>query len=86
MTEIKFSDAYNDLSQRSGVNAGFQLEFFRERCNGTWRTDFIPFRNGQASGWLGKAGGILGGTLGTLIKEKRDGLICSTIRLLFPSV
>jgi hypothetical protein len=64
MTEIKFSDNYNDLSERSGVNAGFQFEFFCERCNDTWRTDFVPFRSGQASGWLGKATGILGGALG----------------------
>jgi hypothetical protein len=64
MTEIKFSDNYNDLSEHSGVNAGFQFEFFCERCNDTWRTDFVPFRSGQASGWLGKAAGILGGALG----------------------
>jgi len=61
MGEIKFSDNYNDLSQQSGVNAGFQFEFFCERCNDTWRADFVPYRSGQASGWLSKAGGILGG-------------------------
>jgi hypothetical protein len=65
MGEIKFGDNYNDLSKESGVNAGFQFEFSCERCNDTWRSDFVPFRSGQASGWLGKAGGLLGGVLGS---------------------
>ena len=64
MAEIKFSDNYSDLSKQSGVNAGFQFEFYCERCNDTWRTDFVPFRSGQASGWLGKAAGLFGGALG----------------------
>jgi hypothetical protein len=64
MTEIKFSDNYSDLSQQSGVNAGFQFEFSCERCNDTWRTDFVSFRSGQASGWLGKAAGFFGGAMG----------------------
>jgi rRNA maturation endonuclease Nob1 len=64
MGELKFSDNYNDLCKQSGVNAGFQFEFFCERCNDTWRSEFVPFRSGQASGWLGKAGGLLGGVLG----------------------
>lgn len=64
MPEIKFSDNYNDLSQHSRVNAGFQFEFSCERCDDTWRTDFVPFRSGQASGWLGKAAGIFGGAIG----------------------
>jgi len=73
MGEIKFSDNYNDLSQESGVNAGFQFEFFCERCNDTWRADFVPYRSGQASGWLSKAGGILGGVLGGA-SEAAEGL------------
>jgi hypothetical protein len=64
MAEIKFSDNYSDLSKQSGVNAGFQFEFYCERCNDTWRADFVPFRSGQASGWLGKAAGLFGGALG----------------------
>lgn len=64
MAEIKFADNYQDLSQSSGVDAGFQFEFYCERCNDTWRTTFKPYRSGQASGWASKAAGIFGGMLG----------------------
>jgi hypothetical protein len=64
MGEIKFSDNYKDLSRQSGVTAGFQFEFYCERCNDTWRTEFVPYRGGQASGWLHKASGFLGGIMG----------------------
>jgi hypothetical protein len=64
MQEVKFSDNYSDLSEKSGVKAGFQFEFFCERCNDRWRTDFVPYRSGQATGWLSKAAGIFGGVLG----------------------
>jgi len=62
--EIKFGDNYEDLSRESGVNAGFQFEFRCECCNDAWRTPFVPYRRGQASGWLGKASELLGGLLG----------------------
>jgi hypothetical protein len=64
MADLKFSDNYSDVSQQSGVNAGFQFEFYCERCGDTWRTDFVPYRSAQASGWIGKAAGLLGGVLG----------------------
>ena len=64
MDEVKFSDNYTDRSESTGVKAGFQFEFFCERCNDTWRTEFVPYRSGRASGWLGKAAGIFGGALG----------------------
>ncbi len=73
MGDLKFSDNYNDLSIQHGVNAGFQFEFNCERCNDTWRTDFVPFRSGQASGWLGKAAGMFGGVLGG-VGEAAEGL------------
>jgi rRNA maturation endonuclease Nob1 len=63
MKELRFSDNYNDLSEQTGVSAGFQFEFYCERCNETWRTEFVPFRSGQASGWLSKAAGFIGGTI-----------------------
>lgn len=66
MAEMKFSDNYNDLCRESGVNAGFQFEFYCERCNETWRTDFVPYTSGRASGWLGKAAGMFGGILGNV--------------------
>jgi len=60
MSEIKFSDNYKDLSKNSGVNAGFQFEFFCEQCNDTWRSPFVPYKRGQVSGWLGKIAGMVG--------------------------
>jgi hypothetical protein len=64
MKELRVSDNYNDLCVETGVNAGFQFEFFCERCSETWRTEFVPFRSGQATGWLQKASGVFGGLLG----------------------
>jgi hypothetical protein len=46
MTELKFSDNYSDLSEQSGVSAGFQFEFYCERCNDRWRSTFVPFKSG----------------------------------------
>lgn len=66
MGDFKFSDNYNDMSRQSGVDAGFQFEFRCERCNDAWRTEFIPYRSGQASGWLGKAAGLFGGVMGNV--------------------
>jgi len=63
--EVRFGDNYTDLSSESGVNAGFQFEFFCEHCNDAWRTPFVPYRRGQVSGWLGKASDLLGGLFGS---------------------
>lgn len=62
--EIRFSNNYRDLSNQSGVDAGFQFEFYCQRCSDRWRTRFQPYRSGQASGWLQKAAGMFGGVLG----------------------
>ena len=64
MSEIKFSKNFNDQSIRSGPDAGFQFEFYCERCNDAWRAEFVPYRGGQASSWLGKAAGMFGGIMG----------------------
>ena len=66
MPEFKFSDNYRDLSIQHGVNAGFQFEFPCQRCGDTWRTEFVPYRSGQASGWLGKAASFFGGISGEI--------------------
>lgn len=73
MAEMKFSDNYNDLCRENGVDAGFQFEFFCERCNDTWRTEFTPYSSGRASGWLNRASGMFGGILGT-VGDAVDGL------------
>ncbi len=65
MSEIQFSSNFNDLSVKSGTNAGFQFEFNCERCGDRFRSSFAPFRSGRASGWLSKAAGLLGGAIGT---------------------
>src|ERR1019366_69872 len=64
MSEIKFSKNFSDHSVHSGTDAGFQFEFYCERCNDAWRSEFSPFRGGQASSWLGKAAGFFGGGVG----------------------
>lgn len=64
MGEMQFSKNFNDLSQQHGVASGFQFEFYCERCGDTWRSEFVPFRSGQAAGWIGKAAGFFGGVLG----------------------
>jgi len=64
MSEIKFSKNFSDHSVHSGTDAGFQFEFYCERCNDGWRSEFSPFRGGQASSWLGKAAGFFGGIVG----------------------
>jgi membrane protease subunit (stomatin/prohibitin family) len=62
--DFKFADNSTDLSQQSGPRAGFQFDFRCEHCGDTWRSDFVAFKQGQASEWLGRASGFLGGALG----------------------
>jgi hypothetical protein len=62
--EIRFSSNVQDLSNSSGVDAGFQFEFYCQRCNDRWRTRFKPYRSGQASGWIQKGASMFGGLLG----------------------
>jgi membrane protease subunit (stomatin/prohibitin family) len=64
--EIQFSDNHTDRSVSSGVNAGFQFDFHCERCNDTWRSPWVAYTRGQASGWLSRASGLLGGMLGNV--------------------
>ena len=47
MSEIKFSKNFSDHSVHSGTDAGFQFEFYCERCNDAWRSEFSPFRGGK---------------------------------------
>jgi hypothetical protein len=73
MSEIKFSKNFSDHSVQSGANAGFQFEFYCESCGDAWRTEFVPYRGGQATSWLGKAAGIFGGVLGN-VESAAEGL------------
>ena len=64
MSEIQFGDNFTDNSIHSGPNAGFQFDFHCERCRDAWRSEFVAYRSGQVSSWMGKAAGMLGGMLG----------------------
>jgi membrane protease subunit (stomatin/prohibitin family) len=74
VSEIKFSKNYSDHSVNSGANAGFQFEFNCERCGDAWRTDFVAFRSGQASSWLGRAAGFFGGRVLSEVESAAQGL------------
>lgn len=46
---------YRDLStSTSDLSAGFQFEFFCEKCGETSRSAFRPYRKGQITGWLSR--------------------------------
>ena len=60
MTEIQFSNNFGDKSDR----AGFQFDFYCEKCRDAWRCDYVGYTAGQASGFLHTAGNIFGGVFG----------------------
>ena len=62
--ETKFASNVQDLSNSTGVDAGFQFEFYCQRCHDRWRTQFKPYRSAQAGGWLQKGASLFGGILG----------------------
>lgn len=66
MSEIQLGDNCNDLSVQSGANAGFQFEFRCECCNDARRSEFVAYRGGRASSWLGKAASLVGGLVGNV--------------------
>ena len=53
MHKFKFRDL---SSGSSDLGAGFQFEFYCERCGETWASPFRPYRAGQLSGWLQRLG------------------------------
>jgi membrane protease subunit (stomatin/prohibitin family) len=61
MSEIQFSDNYNDIS----TDAGFQFEFHCEHCHETWRSPFDRYAAGTAESLLSAAEGVFGGIFGT---------------------
>ena len=44
----------------SDIGAGFQFEFFCQRCNETWRSPFKPYRTGQLTGLLSRSSALTG--------------------------
>ena len=46
-------DNYRDFSlPGTDVNAGFQFEFYCQKCSRKWKSPFKPYRRGQISGLL----------------------------------
>ena len=46
---------YRDVStSMSDVSAGFQFEFYCEKCGEASRSAFKPYRKGQITGWLSR--------------------------------
>lgn len=55
-------DNYSDRSTRgSNINAGFQFEFYCQRCSQKWRSPFQPYRMGQFSTLLSRFAYLFGG-------------------------
>lgn len=67
MGEIKRADNFRDMCEENGARAGFQFEFYCERCNDTWESEFKPFAAGQAAEWGGRISSMLGGLGGGLV-------------------
>jgi len=44
----------------SDIGAGFQFEFFCQRCGETWRSPFKPYRKGQLTGLLSASSRLTG--------------------------
>ncbi|HRD83855.1 MAG TPA: hypothetical protein PLF63_01645, partial [Rubrivivax sp.] len=52
---------HRDVTARGfGVDAGFQFEFFCQRCDHTWRFPFKPYRKGQFAGLVSRVSHWLG--------------------------
>lgn len=57
---LEFSKNYRDLSS----SRGFQFEFYCNRCDNGFRTQFKPFAMGTISGIMDTASSLLGGFIG----------------------
>lgn len=53
--QLWFSQNSRDLSNAYGNDAGFEFEFYCQRCSDTWRSGFENYTLGRASGWLRRA-------------------------------
>src|SRR5258708_15335418 len=59
--DLWFSQNHRDLSVQYGDDAGFDFEFYCERCGDTWRSGYEKYGLGRATGWLRRAGDMAGG-------------------------
>ena len=75
-----FSNDYNDMSVEWGQDAGFQFEFYCQRCRDTWRSGFDPYKAARAAGWIRRASNMASGaanSLGIDVAEGIDGMVQS---------
>lgn len=78
--ELWFSQNHRDLSQQYGDDAGFDFEFYCERCGDTWRSGYERYGMGRATGWLRRAGNMAGGvasSVGWDVANAAEGLAAS---------
>lgn len=76
-SSLWFSQNHRDLSQQSGDDAGFDFEFYCERCGDTWRSGYEKYALGRATGWLRRAGNMASGVasnVGFDVANAADGL------------
>jgi hypothetical protein len=75
-----FSNNHYDHSVQYGNDAGFEFEFYCQRCNDTWRSGFEPYRAARAAGWIRRASTMAHGaasSIGWDVAEGVDGLVQS---------
>ncbi|WP_194898072.1 zinc ribbon domain-containing protein [Catenulispora pinisilvae] len=73
-----FSNNHRDYSNQSGNDAGFEFEFYCQRCNDTWRSGFEPYRAARAAGWIRRAANMAHGatsSIGWDVANGVDGLV-----------
>ena len=75
-----FSSDYHDMSVEWGQDAGFQFEFYCQRCRDTWRSGFDPYKAARAAGWIRRASNMASGaanSIGIDVAEGIDGMVQS---------
>lgn len=81
MTDILwFSNNHRDMSVQDGNDAGFEFEFYCNKCSDTWRSVFEPYKAARAASWIRKASNMATGaasSVGIDVANSVDGLVQS---------
>jgi hypothetical protein len=73
-----FSNNHRDYSNQYGNDAGFEFEFYCQRCSDTWRSGFEPYKAARAAGWIRRAANMAHGatsSIGWDVANGVDGLV-----------
>ena len=73
-----FSNNHRDYSNQYGNDAGFEFEFYCQRCSDTWRSGFEPYKAARAAGWIRRAANMANGaasSVGWDVANGVDGLV-----------